>query len=257
MTTAAASPAIGSTVSRGQETAETEYQQLMHDIFHDLSQPLSTLTCLLEVNLLVSRPAKSTRHDLQIALKQIQSVMRLFRGLRELVEAGDSQQDQQVLNLADCLGEVVADFLPVAVKRNVKVALFCEANASSGKCLVNFQASRLRQGLLRLLEFALEGCPGGTEIQISSAADGAVARVMVAVPRVQPSEVVVAKAGAHGNSVASADDFINVKQHELKRRLALAVARRIFEGAYGSLHVQKGANALCLEVRLPLVSKPQ
>jgi signal transduction histidine kinase len=229
----------------------------MHDIFHELSQPLSTLTCLLEVNLLVSRPAKSTRHDLQIALKQTQSVMRLFRGLRELVEAGDPPQDQQVLSLTDCLSEVAADFLPVALKRNVKVALLCGSNASRGKGLVSVQASRLRQGLLHLLEFALEGCPGGTEIQITSVADGDVARVMVAVPTVQPPEVVVAKAAAHGTSVASADDSMNVKQRELKRRLALAIARRSFEGADGSLHVRKGANALCLEVRLPLVSLPQ
>jgi signal transduction histidine kinase len=227
----------------------------MHDIFHDLSQPLSTLTCLIEVNLLVSRPAKCMRHDLQIALKQTHSVMRLIRRLRELVASGDPQEDQQVLNLADCLREVVADLLPVAEKQAVKLALLCDA-ASSGKCLVSFQDSRLRQGLLRLLEFALEGCPGGTEIQITAAADGDVARVMVAVPTVQPAEVVVAQAGAHGKTGASADSM-NVKQRELKRRLALAIARRIFEGADGSLHGRNGANALCLEVRLPLVSLPQ
>ncbi len=253
----AASPALNPAVSPGGEKVEGEYQQLMHDIFHELSQPLSTLTCLLEVNLLVSRPAKRTRHDLQIALKQTQSVMRLFRGLRELVEAGDPKQDQQVLNLADCLHEVIADIVPVAEKQNVKLALLGEAAISSDKCLVSFQASRLRQGLLRALEFTLEGCPGGMEIQITSAADGDVARVIVAVPTVQPPKVVVAKADAHGNRVASVDDSMNVKQRELKRRLALAVARRIFEGADGSLRVQNSTNALCLEVRLPLVSLPQ
>ena len=75
--TPAASQAMNPVVP-GQELPEREYQQLLHDIFHDLSQPLSTLTCLLEVNLLVSRPAKRTRHDLQIALKQIHAVTRLM-----------------------------------------------------------------------------------------------------------------------------------------------------------------------------------
>ncbi len=253
----AASPALRATPGPGRETAEAEYQQLMHDIFHELSQPLSTLTCLLEVNLLVSRPAKSTRHDLQIALKQIHWVVRLFRSLRELVEAGELPQDRQVLNLADCLREVVADFLPVAAKRNVKVALFCEANVSSGKGLVSFQASRLRQGLLHLLEFALEGCPGGTEIQITAGAAGDVARVGLVIPTVSAPEVAVAKVGSHWTNMASADGPVNGKQRELKRRLALAIARRSFEGADGSLQVQHGANALCLEVRLPLVSLPQ
>jgi hypothetical protein len=183
--------------------------------------------------------------------------MRLFRGLRELVASGDSQQDQQVLSLTGCLSEVAADFLPVALKRNVKVALLCEVDASSGRGLVSVQATRLRQGLLHLLEFALEGCPQGAEIQITSAEDGELARVMVAVPTVQPPELVTAKAGAQGRSVVSADDSMNVKQRELKRRLALAIARRSFEGADGSLHVRDGANSLCLEVGLPLALLPQ
>ena len=247
----AASPALIS----GQEQSEAEYQQLMKDIFHDLSQPLSTLTCLLEVNLLMPRRAKRTRYDLQIALKQTHAVMRLIRGLRELVEAGDAQQDQQTLNLTDCLVEAVADLLPVAEKQSVKLVLVCEAGSDS-RCLVRFQASRLRQGLLRLLEFTLEGCSEGTEIQITAATDRDAVRVTVAVPTESVPQAVIAKAGAVKTRVPASDGSADIKQRELKRRLRLAIARRIFESAAGRLIVLHGRNGLCLEVCLPLVPTP-
>jgi signal transduction histidine kinase len=249
------STAAGLALISGQEQSEAEYQQLMKDIFHELSQPLSTLTCLLEVNLLMPRPAKRTRHDLQIALKQTHSVMRLIRGLRELVEAGDAQQDQQTLNLTDCLVEAVADLLPVAEKQSVKLVLVCEAGSDS-TCLVRFQASRLRPGLLRLLEFTLEGCSRGTELQITAAADRDAVRVTVAVPTESVPEAVIAKAGAVKTRVPASDGSADIKQRELKRRVRLAIARRIFEGAAGRLMVLHGTNGLCLEVCLPLVPPP-
>ena len=250
--TPAASPAMNPVVP-GQELPEREYQQLLHDIFHDLSQPLSTLTCLLEVNLLVSRPAKRTRHDLQIALKQIHAVTRLMSGLRELVEAGDRQQDHPLLNLGDCLAEVVADLLPVAENRGVKLVLVGGTGTSCGQCLVRLQASRLRQGVLRLLEFALDSGAAGGEIEITAAADGDVGRVVVAIPTVSMAEV-EAEARAKNPVLAGGP---SLKQRALKRRLAWAIARRIFEGAGGSLQVQNDAPGLRLEVRLPRVSRPQ
>ena len=101
MTLVATSPAVDA--APGRTTAEEEYQQLMSDLLHDLSQPLSTLTCLLEVNLLLSRPLKQVRHDLKIALQQVHGIVRLFRGLRELVDAGALQQDQERVSLTACL----------------------------------------------------------------------------------------------------------------------------------------------------------
>lgn len=253
----AASPALSSTVTARRETAEAEYRQLMHDIFHDLSQPLSTLTCLLEVNLLVSRPAKRMRHDLQIALKQTHSVMRLIRGLRELVGAGDPQEEQSAVNLTDGLREVVADLLPVAEKQNVKLSLVAEVDGSKDQCLVRFQAWRLRQGLLRLLEFAMEGCPRGTEIKITATRGDAAARVAVAIPSLSPRGGIVRKVGTRAKREAPVSGSAKVKPPELKTRLALVIARRIFESGDGSLQVQHGTAGLCLAVCLPRIASPQ
>ena len=139
------------------------YKRLVSDIFHDLSQPLSTLTCLLEINLLLSRTPKQWRHDLKIALTQAHSIVRHFRALRELWEAGNAQADQQISSLTVCLREVVADLLPGAGSADVRLSLTCSSAISSSGCTVNFHGSGLRQGLTHLLEFAIESCRPGAE----------------------------------------------------------------------------------------------
>ena len=174
MTLAATSPAVSPDLPPERTTGEGEYRQLMSDLLHDLSQPLSTLTCLLEVNLLLSRPLKDVRHDLKIALRQVHWIVRLFRGLRELVDAGNSWPDGERVALAGCLNQVVADVLPMAESARVKLSV-----SSSASCVVNFQASRLRQGLVHLLEFALGSAAAGAELTITTAGDEA-ARLTIA-----------------------------------------------------------------------------
>jgi K+-sensing histidine kinase KdpD len=253
-------PVVDPVFNPGSATVDAEYQQLMSDVFHDLSQPLSTLTCLVEVNLLLSRPAKQLRHDLKIALKQVHSIVRLIRALRELVDAGNAHQDQQVLPLAGCLREVVADLLPVAELANVKLSLLCRSGTSSSDCLVNFQASRLRQALFHLLEFALGSAAAGAEVKITAGDEDEAARLTVAISAVTISTIVISEAGGSGPKARAAGgtaESAERKQRELKRRLGLAIARRIFESAAGSLHTEDSGERLWLEVRLPLVSLPK
>jgi len=243
---AAASPARKSVVSpvltSANSTVNGEYQQLMTDMFHDLSQPLSTLTCLVEVNLLLSRPLKQLRRDLKIALQQVRSIVQLFRNLRELWEAGNVQQDQQVFSLTGCLREVLADLLPVAKSTHVKVTL-----TSGSDCLVNFQASRLRQALFHLLESALGASPASAKVKITAGEENDGVRVTVEVS-------LVGGAGSKAQDSGSTAESAERKQREFKRRLGLAIARRIFETADGSLHAEGSGERLWLEVRLPLVS---
>jgi signal transduction histidine kinase len=249
-TSAAMDPVANSAVNSGSADADGEYQRLMGEIFHDLGQPLSTLTCLLEVNLLLPRPAQQSQHDLEIALKQVNSIVWLFRSLRELEEAGNAHQDQQVLSLAGWLREVVADLRPVA--ESAKVGLFL---ACSSECRVNFQASRLRQALFHLTEFALDSSAPGAEVQVAASEEDEEARVTVAISAVKLSEIGVSGSNtpASGGTVEST----KAKDGDLKRRLGLAIARRIFERASGTLRTEDEGKRLRLEVRLPLASCPQ
>ena len=231
--------------SPGRALVDAEYQQLMSDIFHDLSQPLSTLVCLLEVNLLLPRPAKQVRRDLQIALKQANSIVRFDRALRELWEAGNTREDEQVLSLTTCLREVVADLLPVAESANLKLSL-----TSRGDSLVNFQAGRLRQAVFYLLEFALGSAAVGAEVKVTVGEEEESVRVTVAISEAARS---APKVRTVGNNAGSAEQ----KQSELKRRLGPTIARRIIESRDGSLQTESSGKRLWLEVRLPSASCPK
>jgi signal transduction histidine kinase len=248
MTPAAAGPARKQVANTPGAAVDIEYQQLGSDIFHDLSQPLSTLVCLLEVNLLIARSAKQMRHDLQIALKQARSIVQFDKALRELWSAGNAQQDQQQMSLGGCLREVVADLLPVAQSNQVKVVLTSDSDG-----LVNFQASRLRQALFHLLEFALASCAAGGQIQIKITADEdeEAVRVTVAISATAAPEVEESNAGAQARSGTA--ESAPSKQRGLKRRLGLVIARRIFETGDGSLHAQASGERLRLEVSLPFI----
>ena len=239
----AAKSAVNSVVKLDGAIAGCGYQQLGSDIFHDLSQPLSTLVCLLEVNLLLSRPAKQLRHDLQIALQQANSIVRFERALRELWEAGSEHQDQETLSLAACLREVVADLLPMAESAKVELVL-----ASRSDCVVKVQASRLRQALAHVIEFALASSGPGAEVKITADERDDTAQVAVVV-----SAGTLSECGAPGAKAVTGEKVppSDGKQRKWKGRLRLAIARRILEMAGGSLLAENGADGLRLELRLP------
>jgi K+-sensing histidine kinase KdpD len=245
MTLAATRPALNAALHPAGKTADSEDQQLMSDLLHDLSQPLSTLTCLLEVNLLLSRPLKQVRHDLKIALQQVHWIVRLFRGLRELAEAANSHQDRERVALTACLREVVADRRPNAGPGGVEISV-----SSNSDCVVNFEASRLRQALVHLLEFAVGSAAAGAEVAIAVVEDDEAARLTIAV---SPTAILSAEPASEDRVAGSAESQER-RQREWNRRLGLAIARRIFEVAGGSLRSVNHEGRLSLEVRLTPVA---
>lgn len=62
-------------------------EQLIAEIFHELTQPLTTLHCCLELVLQKIPRSAKFRTDLQVALQQADKVAKLVAQVRELVEA--------------------------------------------------------------------------------------------------------------------------------------------------------------------------
>ena len=81
-TTRRPKPRRGTARVADRETMRGERERVLAEAFHELSQPLSTLTCLLEVTLEFGRPS---RRNLEIAVQQAHSIVGQFRRLRELV----------------------------------------------------------------------------------------------------------------------------------------------------------------------------
>jgi signal transduction histidine kinase len=69
-----------------QKSAAVDDGDLLSHLFHELSQPLTTLNCCLETVLKSRDTGAGSRQDIRIALQQTQQVIRLISDLRALVE---------------------------------------------------------------------------------------------------------------------------------------------------------------------------
>lgn len=78
-----------------QITADGEDSQVLADLFHALSQPLTTLRCYLDLSLRRSPSSKQNRQELESALQAAESVIRLFADIRELLEGTRSGAGQR------------------------------------------------------------------------------------------------------------------------------------------------------------------
>jgi signal transduction histidine kinase len=197
--------------------AECESRQLVSDLFHQLSQPLTTLCCSLELALLQIPSAEPYSEVVTHALGQAEIVSALATAIRELIEAGQAGCGGEVPELRRAVEDAVADLLPVAESAGVQVA--CTPGPA---CRVWFDAPRLRQALFHLTGFVIGS--GGSRVQIELAERGAEAALKLTVSRVGiPDELPSANSA-----------------QELLRRLGLGIARAIFEAAGGTLTVESG-----------------
>jgi len=221
-----------------QNAAATERQRLLADLFHALTQPLTSLRCSLELALHQPRTAEQYRENLGAALDLAEQVTRLVTGIRQLLQSDDPGEDCQVVALDTCLEDVVVDWLPVAQAAHVKLSLECFA-----PCPVRLEAWRLRQAIVHLLESALDSARAGGAVNIKlSAHDGEVVLQLTASPgSASPAEIAAAKPC--------------VKLHDLMQRLELAIARGVLEAAGGRVHVEESQTGLCLQVRLALARR--
>jgi hypothetical protein len=200
-----------------------EDHQLMDDLFHALSQPLTTLRCGLGLSLQHSSGGKQLRRDLEIALQAAESVSWLVAGIRELTEA-TSPSPTGSANLHECLRKTLDDLEPLA--RSAQLRLSLVSNVSME---VKMEPSRLRQALLYLLEFIWRSSPGGSEMTITM---------------VEETEHVVLT--FQGPLPPPARETC-----DLKLRVAWAIASRIFRAAAGSVHLQADSSHCFLKVELP------
>jgi C4-dicarboxylate-specific signal transduction histidine kinase len=215
------------TLENPSPAAECESRQLVSDLFHQLSQPLTTLCCSLELALLQTPTAEQYGEIVTHALGLAEKVCSLATAIRELFDASQSGEGGEVLDLRRVVEDTVGDLLPVAESAGMRVCYL-----AGPACPVGFDAPRLRQGLFHLIGFVIGS--GGVAVKIELAERAAEAVLTLAVSR---------EGVNHGPSTVNSDQ-------ELSRRLALSIVRAIFEAAGGSLSVERRAEGLNVEVRL-------
>jgi len=226
--------------------AAGEDRQLIADLFHALNQPITALRCALELSLLQLRSAEQYRATLQSGLQQAEQIAGWATGIRELLQADDAGDDLQILRLEGFLREAVADLEPVAESLQVSLALRCHSLAG-----VRFESRRLRQALFGLLEFALGASRAGSGLQLDA--------------RYRKGQTIILLAALSGDA-DSGDGLARTLPEEpeeedrglaLRRRLSLAIPRRMVEAAGGSLQVGNGREGLRIEICLPSAPAPE
>ncbi len=214
--------------------ANGEPRQLVSDLFHQLSQPLTTLCCSLELAQLQTPTAEQYGEIVSRTLEQAEKVSWLATAIRELFDAGQTGADGEVLELRWVVEDAVADLLPVAQSAGVQV---CYSPRSP--CPVWFDAQRLHQGLSHLLAFGLASGGPGAVMTIEMEERGA--EVVLTLTLSGRGEFDGAPA-AGPNHAHLPDDMVT--------RLGLGIARATFDAAGGSLGLKHGSDRLSVEVRL-------
>lgn len=212
-------------------------EQLVSDLFHELSQPLTTISCCLE-SLKRRGAAARNRRDMRIALQQVGKVIRLISDLRELVGTGGACDPSHRSSLDVCLKQTVRDRLPDAERARVGRLTFW-----GSPLYVPIESTQLKHAMVRLIEFILNCSFSGSKLNIKAFPAN--------------NEIVLTMRTSKSRKIMKRH-FQNARNEQnlsLDSRIAVAIARRSFESAHGRLEVRRHGGLISMQVRLPKASQ--
>ncbi|MGA2354418.1 MAG: hypothetical protein ABSG02_07970 [Terriglobales bacterium] len=206
---------------------------VLGELLHSLSQPLTSLRCSLELSLdfpreLTIEEAVEQQHEsVGVALQQIEKVIGMIQLMREYLEAEQPGPQAHPSGVAPALNSVVEELSSIAAVRGVRLRLV-------GKCtaVLLLPEARLKLALQYLIASLIEAQPAGTKVTLllGEGPAGAVLRAECEPgsrdpnfqkPAIQPSR-------------PSTPTAVPASLAAL-RRARLAIASRLLEGAGASL----------------------
>lgn len=209
-------------------------EDFIRALHHRLCQPLTALSCTLELMQMGREADHRLNEQLNSAVEQADRIMSLLASFRQLFEAaaptgGDSSSLNHVLS------EVVEDLRPVAEDKDIVLALEIE-----GSDQLKMGEGRLRQSLWSLLQNCIELTP---------------ARGMVKVRAASMQVTVEDECAASSAEIANMfDPFSFCKScHDSSRvsNLPLAVLQRVMMAHGGSIAVGNGPAGRRFELQFP------
>ena len=203
-------------------------RDIVADLLHAMSQPLTALECGLELALRTDKTAAQLRARLKTALETARVLHQRLVESQVVHQAGDPGDTSHPVTVETLLNQLREDFLPVARSARIKLAVGCEP------ALVHGDQSRLRKGFFHLLEFLLRICRANGNVRLC----------------------------AHTLSLTafevdfSSDALITeaTQQFSLTADLDLRIARRSFQAAGGDLVLSCSSGKVTGHVRLILAN---
>lgn len=198
-------------------------QDVLGELLHSLSQPLTSLRCSLELSL--DEAAEQQQAAVGIALQQTERVIGMIQLMREYLDAEQPGPEARRVPLDRVLRGVVEDLASIAEVR--KVELRPEGACSA---TVSLAEPRLRLALqylaLALIEAA--GAGGRVALVLEEGSTESALRAEVQ-GSLRPAESVAAGPPGKSNSI-----------HGTLRTVRLAIARRLLESGGTLLAVEEG-----------------
>ncbi|MBZ5616881.1 MAG: hypothetical protein LAO23_23000 [Acidobacteriia bacterium] len=211
---------------------------VLGELLHSLSQPLTSLRCSLELSLELSpeEVAERQQESVAMALQQTEKVIGMVQLMREYLDAEQPGPEASSTALAPSLRSVIEDLASIAAVRGIQLRLV-------GTCLaaVPVPELRLRLALQYLITTMVEAQPAGNKITLllGEGPAGAVLRVEGQRGSHEPN---FRDLEQNATSRSAKLDPVGPTSASLStlRRVRIAIARRVLETAGASLVLANG-----------------
>ncbi|MFZ0478401.1 MAG: hypothetical protein WAL71_04575 [Terriglobales bacterium] len=134
-------------------------RDVLRDLLHSVSQPITTLHCALERSLELDEP--SHLDDMCLALEQTDRVIETVRLMREYVEAEQDSCSKELAPISTAIEKVLQQLSVLAEARGVRL-LACGAS----KALVPVAETWLERALSYLVGTLIESAQSGATITV-------------------------------------------------------------------------------------------
>ena len=213
-------------------------QELLGDLLHSLSQPLTSLRCSLELS--IDEVTEQQQQMVSAALQQTETVIGMIQLMREYLDAEQSA-GQHAVALMPVLRSMAEDLSSIAALRNIRLRVV-------GTCAVRMRVAepQLRLALQYLILAMIERQPAGSEITllVAEGPAGAVLRAQGERRFVGPE---ASRSGKTPDNRQSKRDSVGATM----RRVRLAIAGRVLETAGAALALDDGAPGFVLRIPCP------
>ena len=202
-----------------------ENRELLGELLHSVSQPLTTLRCSLELSL--DEAADQQQQTITTALEQTEDVIALIQLMREYLDAEHGRAEGPANALMPVLTSVSDDLSTWAALREVRIRMMGSCSAE-----LSIKVPWMRKALEYLLSAMIEGQAAGSEIAVRMSEN--------------PSGVVVRIEGERGLGIRRnpTRGFVG----STMRRVQLAIAAGVLESAGAMLAFDDGRGVV---LRIP------
>ncbi|HEX9110885.1 MAG TPA: hypothetical protein VF845_05365 [Terriglobales bacterium] len=134
-------------------------QEVLGELLHSLSQPLTSLRCSLELSF--DEVAEQQQATVSAALQQTEKVIGMIQLMREYLDAEEPGSEAHPVALAPAVRAVVEELSSIGAVRGIRLPLAGTCTAS-----VPVPEPRLRLALQYLLAALIQAAPANSEITL-------------------------------------------------------------------------------------------